>query len=735
MAVKWKKTAAFLTAGVLSLAMAFTSLADWPSHTTEGGTYQGVYDEKRNGSLDITIYDRATVGEGKEPVPVKGGKVSLMKLADFEKEYSEIAVLPEVKSAVPAVAPTWENLQDADTIWEWQKAILEKEADLSPLMETKTVDSKGNAKFADLAQGVYIVFQKDGDHADGYRYLEPYLVQIPTGNLTFDGKVEVKDGKSENFVYDLLSQPKISPISQRAEAVIDPPVKKVITDKDGKAVTRQDRFSFLLEPVDGAPMPVGKDISVRINGDPNDRTTRVVKSGDNLILSMNGGLDAQEFGIIRYTKEGTYKYKVYEQKGEDKAFTYDDKVYDLTATVTLDRDGNLVAETNYDEAGFVFTNIYTPPAPGPQAVNCPGVTKEVKDAAGKDIETTDRFTFRLEALDGAPLPAEADYGVTRDGLKNDETTTVTKKGDGLEMTMKANVGTQIFGFVRYDKAGVYKYQVSEVLPGGKQSDDKYAYDTTVHDVTVTVTETDGRLGVSVSPSNINFHFTNTSRAITVEPIRVKKKVKNYSTGAEITGDSRPFTFELRVNENRNPSAPMPAGSSSDTLKIVKAAVTDGAVSFGDIAFNEPGTYYYTVTERSERNSLYIYDTKTFWISIKVEDQRGALKVTSIGVHPEEDAEPISDSANGKILTFTNQRRNRGGGGHGGGGGGGRTPESDIDIPLGGQDQVLPEDITEIPLTAPQTGDQSRMLLFGGIALSAVVALAIWFVAARRSRKD
>lgn len=727
MTVRWKRTAAVLAAGMLSMAMAFTSMADWQSATTEGGTYQGVYNEKRNGSLDITLYDRTTVVEGKDPSPVADGKISLIKLADIEKEYTAIAVLPEISAVSQEIAPDWDNLQDAETIKGWQAAILEKESDLSTLIKTKSFDSKGNAKFADLAQGVYMVFQKEGDNAKGYQYVEPYIVSVPTGNLTFDGKTEVKDGNSENFVYDLLSQPKVSPCT--GEGIIDPPAKKVITDRAGKAILREDRFDFLLEALDGAPLPEGKDIGVRINGDPNDKTTTVVKEGNTLTLSMDGGLDAQEFGIIRYTEPGTYKYKVYEKKGSDQAYSYDSKVYDLTVTAVLERDGTISATTNYDEAEFVFTNIYTPE---PQAVDAPAVTKVVNDAKGNALEVTDKFTFKLTALDGAPLPAPADYGISATGKKNDASTTITKSGESLEMTMKANLGTQRFGLIRFDKAGTYKYQVAEVLPGGKEYDEKYTYDKKVYDYTVTVTEKDGKYSVSSSPANSAVTFTNTSRGITVEALQVKKKVKNYSTGAEITGDSHKFIFELRVNENKNASAPMPAGSSSDTLKIVRAAAVDGAVSFGEFPFNQPRTYYYTVTERKENNTSYYFDTKTFYVSIKVENQKGALKVTSIAVQPEEDAEAISDSENGKILTFTNRKRS-GGGGRRRGGGGDPTPDTDINIPL--DQPPVPEDIAEIPLAAPQTGDQSRMILFGGITVAAIVMLGIWMVAARRSRRD
>ena len=168
--------AAVLATGVLSLAMAFSSMADWNSATTEGGIYQGAYDASKNGSLSITLYDRTTISEDKDPLPVTDGKISLIQLADIEKEYTGISVLPEVESAAPDAALSWDNLQDAAALAKWQDGILEKESELSGLIQTKDVDGQGKVKFDNLSQGIYMVYQKDGDHADGYQYLAPYLV-------------------------------------------------------------------------------------------------------------------------------------------------------------------------------------------------------------------------------------------------------------------------------------------------------------------------------------------------------------------------------------------------------------------------------------------------------------------------------------------------------------------------------------------------------------------------------
>ena len=732
MAGKFRRGAAILTAGVMSLAMAFSSMADWQSATSEGGTYEGPYDAGKNGSLAITLYDRTTVKEGEEPAPVtSGGKISLVKLADFEKQYTEIVMLPDVQGAAPEINVDWNNLQDAETLEKWQEAILEKESDLSSLIRTKDIDGEGSAKFDDLAQGVYMVFQKENDNAPGYQYVAPYLIGIPTGNLIFEGKVEIKDGKSEAFVYNLLSQPKISPFT--GEDVIDPPVKKIITDKEGKAVTREDRFSFLLEPQGDAPMPEGNDINKRLNGDPNDKTTTVEESGGSLILSMDGGLGPQEFGIIHYDEPGTYKYKVYEKAGEDADFTYDDKVYDLTVTVSLQRDGTLKAETNYDELMFEFTNIFSPPGPPtPEKAgqDDPGVVKAVKDSDGQTLNVKDRFSFRLTPVGDAPLPDEKHYGVSKTGKQNLASTTVTKDGDSLVLTMDADAGTQKFGVAEYKEAGTYKYQISEVLPNQEGVDDDYKYDTKVREYTVTVTEKDGKLSAK-SSADAAMKFTNTFRGTTTDIVKVKKVVREANSNNEVN-DTRKFTFELRVDEDKNKTAPMPAGGETDTLKTVKASAADGTVSFGKIAYDKAGTYYYTVTEKKENNNNYTFDTKTYYVTVKVADKNGLLDVTNIIVATEPDGEPISESAAVKALTFTNKKKSGGGGHHGGGGGGGGGSRivslNDPDVPLA----VLEDEA--VPLAAPQTGDNSRMVLFGGIALAAVALLVIWFAAARRKER-
>ena len=114
------------------------------------------------------------------------------------------------------------------------------------------------------------------------------------------------------------------------------------------------------------------------------------------------------------------------------------------------------------------------------------------------------------------------------------------------------------------------------------------------------------------------------------------------------------------------------------------------------------------------------------------DKNGLLDVTNIIVATEPDGEPISESAAVKALTFTNKKKSGGGGHHGGGGGGGGGSRivslNDPDVPLA----VLEDEA--VPLAAPQTGDNSRMVLFGGIALAAVALLVIWFAAARRKER-
>ena len=88
------------------------------------------------------------------------------------------------------------------------------------------------------------------------------------------------------------------------------------------------------------------------------------------------------------------------------------------------------------------------------------------------------FTMNLQAVDNAPMP---------EGTAN-----------GVKSITVSNESPASFGTIKYEKAGIYHYLVTE----SKGSDKNFTYDETRHPVTVTVTESaDHKLTASISGGN------------------------------------------------------------------------------------------------------------------------------------------------------------------------------------------------------------------------------------------
>lgn len=137
---------------------------------------------------------------------------------------------------------------------------------------------------------------------------------------------------------------------------IDPPVtKKIAGDKPAKKST----FEFVLESIDGAPLPEG--------------------AKDGKLTTSIEGEGSIEFGKIDYTKAGTYEYRCYEiDKGED-GYTYDKTVYTMRVAVTEGTKDFKVERAIVDKNGkehdsLTFVNTYK--APAKPVVNKPATAKK-----------------------------------------------------------------------------------------------------------------------------------------------------------------------------------------------------------------------------------------------------------------------------------------------------------------------------------------------------------------------
>ena len=208
----------------------------------------------------------------------------------------------------------------------------------------------------------------------------------------------------------------------------------------------------------------------------------LLEGGEVIATGSNDAKGKVTFSRITYTEPGNHTYTVREVKGSAGGVTYDDQLYTVYTTISDNGDGTLSAKHQViamitdneavpaEKNTITFSNSYKA---DPTSVTI-GAVKKLE---GKALEAG-QFTFQLKDADGKVI-AEA---------KNDKT------------------GAVIFDTVKFKKAGVYEYTVSEV--NDKQAGVKY--DEHVYKIKVTVTDDgNGTLAAEVSDDSIVFtnHYT------------------------------------------------------------------------------------------------------------------------------------------------------------------------------------------------------------------------------------
>ncbi|MBQ8381716.1 MAG: VWA domain-containing protein [Clostridia bacterium] len=255
-------------------------------------------------------------------------------------------------------------------------------------------------------------------------------------------------------------------------------------------------------------------------------------SGDALQTKTNTAGGSFIFDAITFDAAGTYYYAVVEQAGALGGVTYDSTVYHVTVKVTDNGKGELVATVDSISNGtetvesIIFTNQYV--AKG--TVITLGGTKIL---VGRDLAEGE-FTFQLFAA-------------------NESFEAV---GDAITATNAAD-GSFTFEDVAVDAAGTYRFLVTEVA-GDLE---RMTYDTTVYQVTVTVTD-DGEGNLKVTETLIHkagstdvepaVAFVNTYTPkpvdITVD-VKVEKTVQNLGN---VTMTPEGFEFLLQNTAGGDP---------------------------------------------------------------------------------------------------------------------------------------------------------------------------------------
>lgn len=307
-----------------------------------------------------------------------------------------------------------------------------------------------------------------------------------------DGVTEGDDGaRSKVFEYKVTEAGSAAGVTNDPDAVTGKTFAITLTD-DGKG-----HLSATKDPAQGpaftftntytvGELPSSITDQISIDKELTGRDLRdgefsfeLLEGGEVIATGSNDAKGKVTFSRITYTEPGNHTYTVREVKGSAGGVTYDDQLYTVYTTISDNGDGTLSAKHQViamitdneavpaEKNAITFSNKYKA-APTSVTVGA------VKKLEGKALEAG-QFTFQLKDADGKVI-AEA---------KNDKT------------------GAVIFDTVKFKKAGVYEYTVSEV--NDKQANIKY--DEHVYKIKVTVTD-DGSGTLSAEVSDGSIVFTN-----------------------------------------------------------------------------------------------------------------------------------------------------------------------------------------------------------------------------------
>lgn len=484
-------------------------------------------------------------------------------------------------------------------------------------------------------------------------------------------------------------------------------VKKTVT---GHASTAD--FNFKLEPADfnaEDDESVAKWSTVD-TVDDNYNGVETIAAG-----IVEDGSDTANFGGIKFSAAGEFKFKVTEVEAHDgvndpAGWTYDTHESFVTVTVTDDGQGQLKAGVAYDNANATtdadkgtkdaaaFTNSYK--ASGSLDGDADGnltVTKNYTSDLGDPWTPDDSFGFWLEANTDNP---ETQNAVSKGWIElPDNAGSVDAAGITITDTETHQAS---FGDIAFSHAGTFQFKVHEVLPEGVTAEsptkDGITYDTSTKVVTVNVEDDDaGKLTASVADGSDELTFNNT---YSVGQVMCRAAYFNLQGNKVLDGrtweqgDEFTFTLTAGVSEINGETVQtddqrvldtMPAKKTDTINPLADGSVDDGGsmvdnnsaqFTFTDerwtggttvpedqFTFSEPGTYRYLIQETNPNQSQpgsgilgVTYDQTTYRLEVKVIDNgNGALEVESYKYSKrapgETDFAPIADSS---AVTFTNK---------------------------------------------------------------------------------
>ncbi len=405
------------------------------------------------------------------------------------------------------------------------------------VVDEATNDANGNVYFkalnytaSDLGEHTYKVREVKGD-LGGVTYDDSeYTVKVTVSD-NHDGTLSAK-ATSESGNITFKNTYSVNPVGYSVTEGVD-----VSKNLEGRDLTKGE-FTFQL-----------------VDGD------KVVDEATN---DANGNV---YFKKLTYTEAGKYTYTVREKAGTLGGVTYDTNAYEVTVTVTDNKDGSLSAEATSKSGDITFTNTYKA---NPAKLNS-GV-EVTKNLEGRDWTDADAFTFVITPKDqNNPLPS------------NGTTGTATKANQAVS-----------FGEFTFNEAGTYEYTITEQGTDGEG----VTYDT--HEATVTVNVVDNGKGQLVAtPTVANGVFYNTYKAGSATMALGAAKVLS---GANLSDGQ--FIFQLKDSDGN----------------VVETAKNDanGNIKFTH-EFTAAGEYKFTISEFNDQQPNVSYDTKSYDVTVAVTD--------------------------------------------------------------------------------------------------------------------
>ena len=403
----------------------------------------------------------------------------------------------------------------------------------------------------------FTLYKKVGD-AEPKEYKTAELSgQGDTWKTTFKSLPSYEDGKPVTYTVDEESVPvnyekKVSEDGLTVTNTYTPTTASIVATKSFDAWDKADGFKFTLTKAagsDDAPLP---------------KTTELTATEDEPTVT---------FGEIHLTSAGTFKYEVTESNDGVDGVSYDVAPHGATIEVRLDEATNrLKADVSYDDGDAIkITNTF---APAKAQVE---VTKEI-NFWPKDAE----FEFELKPVDGAPMPKADEAQEPGGGDAQEPAADNPQEPEGGDAqapgaaSAKATADKPLatFGEIEYDKAGEYKYTLTEV-DGGLEG---VTYDGKEHQVVVTVTKAEDATNALTATVAYDEQESLTVKNEYHSAGEYKLAATKTLTGTDLTAGM--FDFEAVEVADAE-------GTANEGAEAAKASnAADGSVAFDEVKLTE-----------------------------------------------------------------------------------------------------------------------------------------------------